>query len=228
MSRDDYKLAPITSFRQIVEEVKYIAEIKSTLNIFGSSGYGKTVGLNYTTQHIDNSFLIDVRPAETSRVFLSRFLDALDGIIWGPHSLPKSGPISWLIERTCHDIRVNNKLNLIIIDEAGNLKKSSQSHLRQMIDNLKGYCGIVLAGPTRYRINLEKWSKDHSTGIPELMTRMHKRYTLDPPSFEDIELICRYNDISDMKVVKYIYDNCPQLRAVRDHIIDYKRGLLDI
>ncbi len=224
----EYKLAPITAFRQIQEELEYIASIKSTMHLFGSSGFGKTVSIAHFIKNFANSFYIRVEPAETSRGFFSRFLDELNGLSWSADNPQKPGPTNWLIERTCLDIREKKKCSIIIIDEAGNLKKGSQSHLRQLIDKLTGYCAVVLAGPDRYRLNLAKWSNDHESGIPELMTRMHRRVTIKGPVFEDIELICLKNSIPEAKVIQFIFTNCSHLRSVKNHVLDYLNGRLDL
>lgn len=227
MGKFKYKLAPITAFLMIQDTLKEAHEKKQFLLLIGSSGYGKSIGLKHYIVEYNNTIYIKARPAESCRPFFVRLNNLLEASPIRSVNNPNAST-DWLIETSSFEIKDKRQDSLLIIDEAGVFKKYAQAFLRQLWDNIQGSSGFVIAGPDRYQINLNNWMNDLSSGIPELVTRIERTIVLPEPSFEDINLICSHNEISDKKIIRYIFSNSGNLRDVKNLVEAYHDGLLDI
>ncbi|WP_109830126.1 AAA family ATPase [Reichenbachiella versicolor] len=222
-----YKLAPISSFNMIQDNMHEAHEKKQLMVIIGATGFGKTVGfhhyMNYTNY---KCYYTQIKPAEAAKPFFYRLNDLINERDIGMDNYRSSSSLNWLIEKSSYDF-LNKKDNpMLIIDEAGNFKKNSQSYLRQVWDNIKGNSAMIISGPDRYDKNLKTWNRDLSTGIPELVSRINNWKYVPAPTYEDIKLICLENEIDDKRIIKFIYENSHNLRNVKDYVLAYHNGEL--
>jgi|GEM_PF-6582988 hypothetical protein len=220
-----YKLAPVTSFLVIQEALKLAHQNKELILIIAATGFGKTVSFNFSEQEQKYKYY-SIRPTESSKSFFGRMSFDLSGIeLKGSFN---SQSEDWLIERSTYELTSKNNIPLVIIDEAGNFNKRSQKSLRQLWEALKNKTGMIISGPTKYLLDLKKWDMDNSSHIPEFVSRISRVIIIDPPNEDDIELVCTKNDISDKEVIKYIVNNSKHYRHVRNHVMDYHSGVLDL
>lgn len=224
----EYKLAPITSFRYILDVLHEAHEKKQLIVIYGSTGFGKSIVFNHYQKNTHNCFYVKIKPAESAKSFFYRFIDLVNNREYVMDNYKNSVSLNWMIEQSSYDYLLNKNNPIVLFDEAGNFTKNSQSYLRQVWDNIKGESAMVISGPDRYKLNLKKWNLDLSSGIPEFVSRIDNSYELPIPSLEDIDLICRTNEIDDRKVVKYIFKNSHNLRNVRNYVIAHHNDNLDM
>lgn len=220
-----YELAPVTSFLIIQETKKIAMKNKELILVIAATGFGKTVSFNHSEKDITSRYY-SIRPTESSKSFFSRMSLDLSGIKVTGNL--KSYSEDWLIEQATYELTSKKNIPLVIIDEAGNFDKRSQKSLRQLWEALRNKTGMIVSGPTKYLLDLKKWDMDNSSHIPEYVSRINRVVIIEPPSKDDIELVCRRNDISDKEVIKYITKNSKHYRHVRNHVMDYHSGTLDL
>lgn len=218
-----YQNAPVSAYHLITETIDRSIELKHLYRLIGSTGVGKTTNIKLVLSERDDYFFISPRPSECSKPFFSRGLDQifneeLDGNV-GTNGVN----IDDLIENLSFEI-IDRNIKIVIIDEAGNLKKNAQSHLRQLWDNIKPYCGMIVAGPDRYDLNLIEWNRDLSSGIPEWVSRMDDKYTIERPSLADIKMICKMNQVESAKIIRYIELNTINLSGIKRIVEAFHRG----
>lgn len=224
MSKFQYKLAPITAFQMIQEVIDECRDEKSLITVIGSSGHGKSIGINGYLKRDSNCLYLEIKPGQLAKSF---FLTSRDQLL--DLKSKKTNPsnsytsIHWSIETLSYEI-IDQKPTIIIIDEAGNFKQSGQSLLRHLWDNVKGTCGMALFGPDKYKHDLVQWNRDLSSGIPEWVSRMDNMIDIPVPSEDDIELICKSNDIIDKKIIKFIFKENIDLRGVHRMVLRYHAG----
>ncbi|QCK15219.1 AAA family ATPase [Mangrovivirga cuniculi] len=223
MTNFKYKIAPISSFLQIQEELNLAVEYKRFIVIFGTTGFGKSIPLlNYANDNELISYSA-IRPAETPKRFFSRYNDIF-GNQKSEAEFQYKGTLDWLIQSTSYELINTKESIMLIIDEAGNFSKIAQAYLRQVYDNIMSQSALVLSGPDRYRMNMKNWNRDLTSPVPELISRVHKFIEIKKPTYDDIKLICHYNEIDDKKIIKAISSKFGNLRHVKEYILRTHRG----
>jgi len=223
-----YKLAPITALHTVHNACRTAIEEKQLIVLIGKTGYGKSIGLlSYKKGNQNECIYSAIKPAQRAKGYFSGLIHTLHGNP-GDETVFKQSYIHWLIEKSSFEIMARKTPSLLIVDEAGNFKRNSQSFLRQIWDNIGGKCGMIISGPSRYEKNLHQWNEDDSSGIPEFVSRINNWITIPEPSYDDISLICLRNNIEDKKVIQYIYENSPHLRRVKSYVMAHHEDLLGL
>lgn len=222
---NNYKLAPISTFNMLQDNIHEAREKKQLMIIIGPTGYGKTVGFHHYMNYSNTDcYYAQIKPAEAAKPFFYRLNDLINERETSFHNYKTSASLNWLIEKSSFDFLNKKDSPMLILDEAGNFKRNSQPYLRQVWDNIRGNASMIISGPDRYDKNLKAWNRDLSTGIPELVSRINNWKRIPAPNYDDIKLICLKNEIDNNKIIKYIFENSHNLRNVRDYVIAYHNG----
>lgn len=116
-----------------------------------------------------------------------------------------------------YDIRKNiiQKLKnetdaLLIIDEAENLKDRAWESLKRIMDDLKGYCGIVFIGSNNFEATLQKKANKMKGCFPQVLRRIREGgfMTGFALNVDDAFGICKPYGITSRAHVRAMYDKC--------------------
>lgn len=181
---------------------------RSMLAIIGIPGIGKTTALlDYAAQN-KNIYYLRVRKSMTTKDFYVKLLSVIS---FGEHE--RDLTINFLLNKIQYILKSRNR-NLIIIDEAGKFKPGQLEYVHELRDLTENSTGIILAGPSYFQDNLEKWKRLNVVGIPEVYRRIEAFYDLKNVLLEEHALICKHYGILNKKDIKNIYKNCESFSDV--------------
>ena len=222
-----YELAPVRSFIRIQEVVEMVKENEEFVLVIGETGFGKSVGFNYSQEQKDSNLkLFTIKSGQSPKSFFSDMLKSLNGLqIKGPNGFTT---IDTLIELIVFELKSLKKNPIVVIDEAGNFGKGSQKFIRRLWDEYGKHSGLIISGPPKYLNKLKMWKTDDTSDISELVSRINRVIHLPQPSTKDIKLICDKNMIEDKEVIDYIINHSQHYRHVKNHVIDFKNGRLNL
>ncbi|MEQ8925772.1 MAG: ATP-binding protein [Fulvivirga sp.] len=223
-------IVPTSNYLLIEDWVEFAREKKALVLLIGENGYGKTTTLKKISSQIESSIYIKVGRGEPARHFYSRFLTEVDILNqYNKKEVFKNPHIFHLMDQSINIINERNDLDLILIDEFGNLDKRYISYVRQIWDEVQFNAGMVLAGPPSLMADLLRWQKFKTRGINELLSRIgSRRKVLKVHTYNDIKKICKSRGIVLDSEINHFYKVAPDLRVLQILIDDYKDGRFKI
>ena len=162
--------------------------------ILGYPGAGKTAGLDHYNRHNGNVWVIECNSVMNRKQFFGEILSKM-GINF------KRGSLYDMIAAIITEL--NQKENpLLIFDEASKLRQTILLDLHYLRNATMQNAGIILAGVDYFYENLLKAAQRDKEGIPELLSRLQAKYTLEPPTKAEITEICKANGVTDEQTIK--------------------------
>ena len=161
------------------------------VGIIGYTGAGKTKALTSYLSN-PNTFYVVCKKTMKPKQFFQKIL-----LVMG---INYSGTIYELIERISEEL--NSLENpLLIIDEAGKLTHTMMLYLHDLRDSTMETTGIILAGVEYFKTNLEKVVSKQKEGMPEFFRRVMTWQVLNPPTYAEIQAICKANGLEDIAAI---------------------------
>lgn len=182
--------ADTTAFRNIQDLCEMAANEKGLYSIVGDCGYGKTFALRYfMRQHPNYVSYMEVQPSrKTQAKFehdIARAVTGMDTFEGGALDTA----INALIKRSAGP-------NLLIIDDIYYGSDGAFLLTKQLGDELRGYCGIILAGEYSMRKRLEDGVRNKKIGFQAIKSRFFGRVEkIPPPNFDDYRAMASYHGL---------------------------------
>lgn len=204
-------------------------ESKMPFAIDGDTGEGKSYSATeYIRQNPKNSYLVRCDGDLTAKSFFVELAYSL--------GMAPAGPIYDIRKNVIHKLK-NESDAILIIDEAENLKDRAWESLKRVMDDLKGYCGIVFIGANEFEKQLQKKADRMKGCFPQVLRRIREGgvVSLFKLSLDDAIDVCKAYGITSRAHVKAMYDKCrntAQLTAMIEKVLreaDHgKRNVLDL
>jgi len=204
----------------LIQEICAKAKNDSQMSlIIGYPGAGKSVGLKYFKKFNKRVYYVCVRKSMTMKEFYIELLKNFD--FEGDF---KKMSLFDIINILTYKIKITNKKNLLIIDEAGKFKPNQLEYIHEIRDLTKEIMGIVLSGPGYFLDNLIKWKEKNITGIPEVYRRIEHFETLKKPTIREIRAISYGYKIMDTEVINKEFRNIESFSDLTIRINNYLAG----
>lgn len=204
-------------------------DTKMPYAIDGPTGEGKSyAAMDYLRSQPKNTYLVRCDGDLTAKSFFVELAHSL--------SMTPGGPIYDIRKNIIHKLK-NESDALLIIDEAENLKDRAWESMKRVMDDLKGYAGIVFIGANEFETQLQKKADRLKGCFPQVLRRIREGgiSTLFTLSFEDAIDICRAYGITSRPHVKGLYEksrNTAQLTSMIEKVLresdQGKRNLLEL
>jgi DNA transposition AAA+ family ATPase len=176
--------------------------------IDGETGQGKSYAAEaYKRMHPANTFVVTCADDLTSKSFMVELALAV-GV----------KPVGAIYEiRRAVQKKLMNVVNpLLIIDESENLKDRAWGASKALMDNMKGYCGMVFIGANDFRTVMEKKADKGLKCFPQVYSRLKEGgFTpLFGLSAEDVRDIAGSFGITSQRVVNKLHAMCRNMREL--------------
>lgn len=207
-----------SQFLAIVETLQQAKTDSSARIIDGRTGLGKTAASRYFQQRIpDETYLIRCGGDMSAKEFLQEVARRIGAPDQGSRSQIRQA----ISERIGRD-----RMPLLIIDEAENLREGAYPSLKALYDDLEGKAGIVLIGANDYLGWLKmKASRKRPGCFPQIYSRFKQHAcTLPPMSPPDVALCLQAYGINDRKLIKDLSLLCEDYRDLFREIRNITRA----
>jgi hypothetical protein len=198
--------------------------------IDGLTGEGKSyAALEYLRQNPKNTYYVRCDGDLTAKSFFVELAHAL--------GMAPAGPIYDIRKNVIQKLK-NETDPMLIIDEAENLKDRAWESLKRVMDDLKGYCGIVFIGANEFEKTLEKKAHKMKGCFPQVLRRLREGgiVSLFQLSLDDAQDICKQYGITSKAHIRAMYDRCKNTaqltsmiaKVLRESDQDKKRSALEL
>ena len=188
-------------FGDLFQSMDFISTVKACDNarkysfmigITADTGMGKTTALR-TYARQKNVFYVSYDKTMNASQFFSALLREL--------SIPFYSSLNDMMTFVVDKL---NRLEspLVIIDEAGKLTHSMILYLQVLRDKTYGNCGIILAGMTYFKTNLQKNAAREKEGYAEFLRRINVWHDFIGLQPKEIEEICSTHGITNKEKVR--------------------------
>lgn len=195
-----------SQFSAIIEAL-LASKLESSARIIdGRTGLGKTAASRYfQSNRPEETYLIRCGGDMTAKEFLQEVARRV-GV---SDNNSRSGLRMTIAEKLSKD-----KMPLLIIDEAENLKEGVYPSLKALYDDLEGKAGIVLIGANDYLGWLKSKAMRRRPGcFPQIFSRFKQNATtLGPLSKEDVRKSLEAYGIEDRATVNQLFNTCEDYR----------------
>lgn len=206
--------AQMTGIMSALEDAKAYGSVAT---ITGATGCGKTYVLDlFGKANPADFFSVKAGQSDNLSDLLDKVLEKI-GISDAPRS--KSARIRAII-RFMKKLAENGYDPTLAFDEAENMKLPALCAMKELIDNLKEWCGIVLIGTEQLEQNLDKLRKKNKQGMPQL----YRRIKFGMRSLPAIDR--RYQQfVSDLPkdLQKWLQVNCDNYGELHDVLVPCRR-----
>jgi DNA transposition AAA+ family ATPase len=180
--------------------------------IDGTTGEGKTYSaLEYLRMNPKNTYYVRCDGDLTAKSFFLELSHSLH--------MHMSGPIYDIRKNVIQKLK-NESDALLIIDEAENLKDRAWESLKRIMDDLKGYCGIVFIGANEFEAQLQKKADKMKGCFPQVLRRLREggiNHLFDL-SVDDAIDICKSYGITSKQHVKAMFEKCRNIAQLTSMI----------
>ena len=215
-------LLATSSLQTIDSCCKAVQGHKLFFGITGEPGFGKSASFEQYKKSHENVYYITIEKSMNSRglYFDLAFQLGIKAIDFNKVQL------NALIRSVSYALNNSSNSNLIILDEAGKFNATRLLYLHELRDATKATTGIIVAGPTYFRNNLETWSINQREGIPELCRRIQSWVNIDPPTKEEKTIFCKERGIKDPYLIKEFVKESISYGDLDNRIIQAKMFVL--
>jgi hypothetical protein len=195
----------------------------------GPTGESKSYSaMEYQRQFPKNTYIVRCDGDLTAKSFFVEMAYSL--------GMTPAGPIYDIRKNVIQKLK-NETDALLIIDEAENLKDRAWESMKRIMDDLKGYCGIVFIGANEFENQLQKKAHKMKGCFPQVLRRLREGgfeslFALSP---DDAFGICKAYGITSRPHVKALFDKCrntAQLLSMIEKVMreadQHKRNPLDL
>ena len=212
-----WEVVPTPQMSRILATLEDAKEFGDTNVIIGATGCGKTFisGL-FVNEHPNDCFIIKVGSTDNISDLLDKIIDTLKI----PTAKTKSKKLRAIMQYL-KSLKLNGHKPMIIFDEAEYMKQPALCSMKELYDNLKGTCAIILVGTDQLVQSLDKLRKKNKEGIPQLYRRIKFGIRILQPidkSFKDF-----LKGISDKGLVKFLCANCENYGELHDVLVPAMR-----
>jgi len=185
--------------------------------IIGETGCGKTYVANlFAKNNPIDLFLITVGQTDNISDLLDKMIDKLK--INAPKTRSKK-----LREIVKHlrMMQLEGHKPMLIFDEAEYMKQPALCAMKELYDNLSGFCAIVMIGTDQLLKNLERMKNKNKDGIPQLYRRIKFGIRVLPRINREFKHFL--NGLNDNGLIKFLRENCDNYGELHDALVPAMR-----
>lgn len=216
MNKVIMKTANFNTIWNICTEAKNKSKL---ISIIGYPGAGKTTAFLRFVEDNESVFYVRVTGSMTAKQFYTKVLNALgiEGRNFGMNLYDLITKVS---------ITLNRDLTrkLLIIDEAGKIKRHFLEFIHELRDNTSSHTGIILGGPEYFHENMKTWSNKGIVGIPELYRRINHWEVLDRPTPDEVSALCKVYGVEDPDVIQEVIKKALNYSIVENMVDEHLIG----
>lgn len=182
----------------------------------GPTGEGKSyAAIDYLRSHPKATYYVRCDGDLTAKSFFVELAHSL--------GMTPGGPIYDIRKNVIQKLRSESEA-LLIIDEAENLKDRAWESMKRVMDDLKGYSGIVFIGANAFEQQLQKKADRLKGCFPQVLRRIREGgiQHLFALTLEDAIDICRAYGITSKPHVKAMFEktrNTAQLTSMIERVL---------
>ena len=212
-----WETKPTAQMKDMLATLEDAKAYGSVATITGVTGCGKTYVLDlFARANPADVFSVKVGQSDNLSDLLDKVLEKI-GVSDSPRS--KSARIRTII-KFMKKLAENGYDPTLAFDEAENMKLPALCAMKELIDNLKEWCAIVLIGTEQLQQNLEKLKKKNKQGMPQL----YRRIKFGMRALPAIDR--RYSQFtSDLPkdLQKWLQQNCDNYGELHDVLVPCRR-----
>ncbi len=210
---------PIRSTEQLLETMAILQDAKNfgyTNVIIGATGCGKSYAVElFKKQHPVDAFVITVSQLDNIGDLLDKVIDLLKIT----PAKTKSKKLRDIVKKL-HAMKLDKLSPILIFDECEYMKQPALCAMKELYDNLKGCCAIILSGHPQLETNIEKLRKKDRDGIPQFARRIKFGIRRLPNIDRRFQL---FVDGLDKSLCKFLSDNCENYGELHDVLVPAMR-----
>ena len=188
--------------------------------IDGGTGSGKSYAAQeYLAQNPKNTYIVRCDGDLTAKSFFLEFAHSL--------GISHDGPVYNIRKSIVHKLKNIDQDPCVIIDEGENLKDRSWDSIKRIMDDLKGYCPVIIIAANSFELQLKKKADKQKGCFPQVYRRLReggivKLITLE---LDDVVSVAKPYGITKREHINALFDNCRNMgeltamleRIMRDH-----------
>lgn len=181
--------------------------------IIGETGSGKTyVSALFAAKHPIDTFIIKVGSTDNLSDLIDKILDKAKI----PHEKTKSKNITAII-KFFQKQKFDGLESQLIFDECEYMKLPALGTMKELTDELKGHCSIVLVGTDELLDNLDKLRKRKKAGMRQFYRRIKFGIRILPNIDKTFQGFL--NDVEDRALRSFLQRNCENYGELHDALV---------
>jgi len=207
----NWNTAPTSNLNGINQLLASAQSKSFCLAISYSAGAGKSHAYRYYESENNNVILIECKKYWSRKSYVKNLLINA--------GLNPDGKTEELIERFMNHLMGLEK-PILIIDQADKLSDPSLDLFMDLYNELDGYCAFILSGVPALEKRLRRGKLRDKSGYAEYWSRIgRKTIPLNPINYNDVEQICKANNLEDEATIQEIFNLCEgDLRRVKKSV----------
>jgi DNA transposition AAA+ family ATPase len=217
LEKSYWETIPTSQLKRIVVTLEDAKKFGYTNTIIGETGSGKSfVAEMFARKYPVDAFKVIISQSDNINDIIDKILDALK--IAGGKSRSKK-----LIDIQKHlkNMKHQGFTPILIFDEAEFMKQPALCAIKELYDNLKGTCAIILIGTNQLLKNFEKLRKRNKDGMPQLYRRLKFGIRILPVIDRNFSQFLIY--IEDKALRRFIIENCDNYGELHDVLMPAMR-----
>lgn len=200
-------------FREIITALEEAKQHTRSLMIIGNTGCGKTYAIDR---------FIKQQPLHTYKITVSALYNLTDIINELLHQLQldergsRASKLKHIAIRL-RDLKLSGHHPMIIMDEAENLKIAQLQMIKNLYDNLKDYCSIILVGTDELTDKLNRMLRKKKEGIPQFYRRFKAGIRILPDIDRSFEAFLK-DKVSDRNLKNLLRKLCANYGELHDYL----------
>lgn len=208
-----WKPLPTDQFNRIIATLQDAKKYGYTNIIIGSTGSGKSFTVDiFVKQNPIDAFKITVGCSDTIGDLIDKLIESLKI----PTAKTKSKKIREIVKKL-KQLKYEGFTPIVLFDEAEYMKQPALCAMKELYDNLLGICSIILIGTDQLIKNLDKLRKKNKEGIPQLYRRIKFGIRVLPSIDKTFKQFL--NGISDVRLIRFIQQNCENYGELHDVLV---------
>jgi len=183
-----------------VKKNKYMFQIE------GDTRFGKTFSLYHYQRTDTTNYMITCAPGMSKKDLLMAIQKSIGQFFPGSQYQQLEGICNYI---------VSQENPLLIFDEPEKLSSNALLIIKTIFDFTLDNAGIILSGTSAFTEKLNRGAINNRIGFAELRGRIAIRYSLSPPTDDDIKKMCIANGIStpvEIEQIRKKSNNCSDVR----------------
>jgi DNA transposition AAA+ family ATPase len=203
---------------RLIYDVLERAHINSSMHlIIAPPGCGKTFTLQYYKRKVSNVYYFKIDKIYSPKDFYLEILSVL-----GAPDYDRKASLKSMANRVAFLLNEGSAKSLLVFDEIGKFTADMLEYIQSIRDSTDTHVGIVLAGPSKFEVDMNYWIAKNYRGIPELNSRIYSREYATPPSNEEKYQIVKRNGVTEPSEMKRICKESSDLRMLYQNVIEYR------
>lgn len=212
-----WQTQPTEQLNAILSNLNEAKKHANTITLIGQTGSGKSYAANlFASKNPHDVFIVTVGSSDTLGDIIEKVCEKLKLNV----GKSKSTRLRW-IGYKMRELKNDGYKPMIIFDEAEYMKQAALCAIKELLDNLKEYCAIVLIGTDQLLDNIEKMRRRNRSGIPQFHRRIKFGLRVVPNIDRNFPLFIDADEDKSLK--KFLIENCDNYGELHDLMVPVSR-----